>query len=187
MISATDQALIKRVQTLQCQDSFSVLVERHQSDLRYSLRQMTNWDEGLADDLSQETFLKAYQSIKTFKGSAKFSSWLYRIAYNLMISHFRVARNREVTGVEILDDTPSSQTRTETSSQQDLHRDLARAMKVLPATQRMALHLNLHRELTHSEISYIMEMPLGTVKTAINRGKITLRQNLAGWNSEETR
>jgi len=94
MISATDQALIKRVQTLQCQDSFSVLVERHQSDLRYSLRQMTNWDEGLADDLSQETFLKAYQSIKTFKGSAKFSSWLYRIAYNLMISHFRVARNQ---------------------------------------------------------------------------------------------
>ena len=103
-----------------------------------------------------------------------------------MISHFRVARNREVTGVEILDDTPSSQTRTETS-QQDLHRDLARAMKVLPATQRMALHLNLHRELTHSEISDIMEIPLGTVKTAINRGKITLRQNLAGWNSEETR
>ena len=187
MISATDQALIKRVQTLQCQDSFSVLVERHQSYLLYSLRQMTNWDEGLADDLSQETFLKAYQSIKTFKGSAKFSSWLYRIAYNLMISHFRVARNREVTGVEILDDTPSSQTRTETSSQQDLHRDLARAMKVLPATQRMALHLNLHRELTHSEISDIMEIPLGTVKTAINRGKITLRQNLAGWNSEETR
>ena len=187
MISATDQALIKRVQTLQCQDSFSVLVERHQSDLRYSLRQMTNWNEGLADDLSQETFLKAYQSIKTFKGSAKFSSWLYRIAYNLMISHFRVARNREVPGVEILDDTPSSHTRTETSSQQDLHRDLARAMKVLPATQRMALHLNFHRELTHSEISDIMEIPLGTVKTAINRGKITLRQNLAGWNSEETR
>ena len=186
MISAKDQALIKRVQTLQCQDSFSVLVERHQSDLRYSLRQMTNWDEGLADDLSQETFLKAYQSIKTFRGSAKFSSWLYRIAYNLMISHFRVARNREETGVEVLTDIPASQMRTETS-QQDLHRDLARAMKVLPATQRMALHLNLHRELTHSEISDIMEIPLGTVKTAINRGKITLRQNLAGWNSEEIR
>ena len=103
-----------------------------------------------------------------------------------MISHFRVARNREVNGIEILDDTPSAQMWTETS-QHDLHRDLARAMKALPATQRMALHLNLHRELTHSEISDTMEIPLGTVKTAINRGKITLRQNLAGWNSQETR
>ena len=97
---ATDKALVDRVVASDCRDSFSALVERHQSDLRYSLRQMTGWDEALADDLAQETFMRAYQSMASYKADAKFSSWLYRIAYNQMISHYRLARNNEITGID---------------------------------------------------------------------------------------
>ena len=67
---SSNQVLIERVIADNCHDSFSILVERHQSDLRYSLRQMTGWDESLADDIAQETFLKAFHAIRTYKADA---------------------------------------------------------------------------------------------------------------------
>lgn len=185
MLSATDQALIERVVTTDCHDSFGILVERHQSDLRYSLRQMTGWNEALADDLAQETFIQAFKSLKNYQGTAKFSSWLYRIAYNQMVSHFRLARNREVSASEEILKTHSEQLGLSTTSEIDLHRDLAYSMKALSTKQRMAVHLHLHRELTHAEITAIMGIPLGTVKTLINRGKKTLRDHLSSWNPED--
>lgn len=178
MVGATDQALIKRVAALACHESFDVLVRRHQAALRYSLRQMTGWDQSLADDLAQETFIKAYNSIGSFEGNAKFSSWLYRIGYNLLVSHFRVARNRELTAG---DDLANRTTPTTRFTSNDLHKDLAHALLRLPTQQRMVLHLNLHKQLTHQEICNIMEIPLGTVKTAIRRGKKTLQEELSSW------
>ncbi len=175
-----DITLIRRVVTEKSHRAFAELVKRYQSQLRYSLRQLTGWNEALADDLAQETFIKAYQALPGFKGDAKFSSWLYRIAYNQMVSHFRKASNREVS---------TDQEPVETVQQDDhgaLQRDLARAMKQLPEAQRMALHLYLHRECSHQEISDIMNIPLGTVKTHIARGKDQLRQLLAGWQPGET-
>ena len=183
MTALSDKVLVGRVQRIKCQSSFNTLVLRHQSQLRYSLRQMTGWNESLADDLAQETFIKAYLSIATYKGTAKFSSWLYRIAYNLMTSHFRLKKNKEVSGLENRE--ISMRSVDSASHSIDLHRDLARAMSVLPIKQRMALHLSLHRDLTQNEISIIMELPLGTVKTVINRGKLALRESLDDWNIEE--
>ena len=183
MTALSDKVLVGRVQRTQCQSSFNTLVLRHQSQLRYSLRQMTGWNESLADDLAQETFIKAYLSIATYKGTAKFSSWLYRIAYNVMTSHFRLKKNKEVSGLENRE--ISMRSADSASHSIDLHRDLARAMSVLPIKQRMALHLNLHRDLTQNEISIIMELPLGTIKTVINRGKLALRESLDSWNIEE--
>ncbi len=185
MLAPTDQALIERVAASNCRDAFATLVERHQSDLRYSLRQMTGWDEALADDLAQETFIKAFQSIGSYKGDAKFSSWLYRIAYNQMVSHFRLARNREVTGIDETVIRTTEQSVSSDFSQQELHQDLARAMQQLPTQQRMVLHLYLHRQLTHQEICTIMEIPLGTVKTGITRGRAKLRELLSSWQNED--
>ena len=184
---ATDKALVERVVANNCHDSFSALVERHQSDLRYSLRQMTGWDEALADDLAQETFMLAYKSMASYKADAKFRSWLYRIAYNQMISHYRLARNNEITGIDEAVHAIASSRESDSSAaftDQSLHQDLARAMQQLPTQQRMVIHLFLHRQLTHSEICTIMGTPLGTVKTCINRGKATLRDLLASWQSE---
>ena len=184
---ATDKALVDRVVANNCHDSFSALVERHQSDLRYSLRQMTGWDEALADDLAQETFMLAYKSMASYKADAKFRSWLYRIAYNQMISHYRLARNNEITGIDETVSAIASSRESHSSAaftDQSLHQDLARAMQQLPTQQRMVIHLCLHRQLTHREICTIMEIPLGTVKTCISRGKATLRDLLSSWQSE---
>ena len=184
---ATDKALVDRVVANNCHDSFSALVERHQSDLRYSLRQMTGWDEALADDLAQETFMLAYKSMASYKADAKFRSWLYRIAYNQMISHYRLARNNGITGIDETVSAIASSRESDSSAaftDQSLHQDLARAMQQLPTQQRMVIHLCLHRQLTHREICTIMEIPLGTVKTCISRGKATLRDLLSSWQSE---
>jgi RNA polymerase sigma factor (sigma-70 family) len=178
MNEVSDQVLIQKVVTLNCHDSFAGLVKRHQSNLRYSLRQITGWDQALADDIAQETFIKAYQSISSFKGTAKFSSWLYRIAYNIFVSHFRVARNREMTSSEAVLDHNRGVYLSESS---DLHRDLAKALLNLPPKQRVALHLHLHKQLTHDEICNIMKMPLGSVKTLITRGKKILQDDLSSW------
>ena len=181
-----DQALIDAVVKEGSHRAFAELVKRYQSPLRYSLRQLTGWNEALADDLAQETFIKAHSALSSFQSKAKFSSWLYRIAYNLMLSHFRVARNRELTGglrgqeeQSLWHDNDYEAIVSNESLQ--LHRDLAQAMKYLSDNQRMALHLSLHRECTQQEISDIMSIPLGTVKTLITRGKASLREQLADW------
>lgn len=184
---SSNQVLIERVIADNCHDSFSILVERHQSDLRYSLRQMTGWDESLADDIAQETFLKAFNAIRTYKADAKFSSWLYRIAYNQMINHFRLARNRELTGLE---EALSSNMERPVGGEflkNQLHQDIAKAMQALPPQQRMVIHLHLHRQLTHNEICKTMEIPLGTVKTLITRGKARLRDLLSNWEDEDVK
>jgi len=185
-MNPTDQALIDAVVKEGSHRAFAELVKRYQSPLRYSLRQLTGWNEALADDLAQETFIKAHSALSSFQSKAKFSSWLYRIAYNLMLSHFRVARNRELTGglrgqeeQSLWHDNDYEAIVSNESLQ--LHRDLAQAMKYLSDNQRMALHLSLHRECTQQEISDIMSIPLGTVKTLITRGKASLREQLADW------
>lgn len=159
--------------------AFDELVKLHQSMLRYSLRQLTGWDKALADDIAQETFLRAYKSIGSFQASAKFSTWLYRIAYNEFIDQNRWQKRSENDGMAISNEEIYS-----VDDNQDLHRDLARAMLTLTEQQRVALHLSLHRQCTQAEVADIMGCPLGTVKSHILRGKEKLQEVLADWREE---
>ncbi len=175
-----DQSLIDRVLANGDQHAFSQLVKRYQSQLRYSLRQLTGWDEALADDLAQETFIKVYRALHTYQGNAKFFTWMYRIAYNTFATHCR-SRKPEVP----LDEGHLAGLGFNPHASEDLHRDVARALKTFPPEQRMALHLSLQRELSHGEIASIMDCPLGTVKSYISRGQERLKLLMVGWNSGE--
>ena len=171
-----DQVLINRVLESGDEHAFAELVKRYQSQLRYSLRQLTGWDEALADDLAQETFIKVYKSLNQFKGNAKFFTWVYRIAYNCFAAHYRSHKAELQLGEE---DIAEEGHNPETAA--DLHRDFSRALKVFEPQQRMALHLNLQRQLSHSEIAEVMEIPLGTVKSYISRGQEKLKQQMMSW------
>ena len=94
----TDADLIARVLGDDDQHAFGELVRRHQSSVRGLLRQLTRTDIALADDLAQETFLRAYKNIRSFRGEAQFSTWLYRIAYNCFREDAR--RRKELVGVD---------------------------------------------------------------------------------------
>src|SRR2546430_801777 len=87
-MAAPDAELIVRVLSEDDRHAFGELVRRHQSQVRGLLRQLSS-DAALADDLAQETFLRAHRSLHQFRGGARFSSWLYRIAYNAFLAHVR--------------------------------------------------------------------------------------------------
>jgi len=163
------------------QRAFAELVNRHQSNLRYSLRQLTNWNEDLADDLAQETFIQAFKELHRFRKEAKFSSWLYRIGYNTFLQHVR----KKQLDTQSLDDNPliANQLMSNEAGEEDspLHQKVAKLLSSLQPERRSVLHLLLHRQHTQQEISEIMGIPLGTVKTHINRGRALLQKKLHGW------
>ena len=74
-VSLDYKNLIDRIVENNDHRAFEELMKRYQSQIRYSLRQLTGWDEALADDLAQETFIKAYRSLHQFRGDAKFFTW----------------------------------------------------------------------------------------------------------------
>ena len=93
-----DADLVARVLLDDDHHAFAELVRNHQSAVRGLLRQLTRTDLALADDLAQETFLRAYKNIRSFRGERSFSTWLYRIAYNCFREEAR--KRKELVGID---------------------------------------------------------------------------------------
>ena len=176
----SDSELIVRALTRQDQAAYGELVRRHQSAVRNFLRHLTRGDTAMADDLAQETFVRGWQKLEKFQNRSSFPTWLLGIAHN----HWRNARRRQRTlpiepeHLDQLEPTPSLVPLS------DLREDLNRALSSLAPEEQTALHLCYHHGLSHSEIAEILDWPLGTVKTHINRGKEKLRPLLASWNPQ---
>jgi RNA polymerase sigma factor (sigma-70 family) len=174
----TDPELIARVLVSDDHAAFGELVRRHQSAVRRFLRHLAGGDAELADDLAQDTFVQAWHGLARFAGHSSFSTWLFGIAHN----HWRNARRKQRTvSVEpehlaALEPTPSP------APLSDLRHDLDRALRTLVDEERTVLHLCYQQGLSHSEIADVLQWPLGTVKTHLNRGKDKLRPLLASWN-----
>ena len=172
----TDANLIARVLADDDQHAFGELVRRHQSSVRGLLRQLTRTDISLADDLAQETFIRAYKHIRSFRGEARFSTWLYRIAYNCFRGDAR--KRKELVGVD------EEQLQTEHDTQTvdpGLRHDLMHALSLLPLHERTAIVLCCQNGLSHDEAARVLDIPLGTVKTNVLRGREKLKRTLAAW------
>jgi RNA polymerase sigma-70 factor (ECF subfamily) len=175
-VPLTDADLVARVLVNDDHHAFAELVRNHQSAVRGLLRQLTRNDLALADDLAQETFLRAYKHIRTFRGEAKFSTWLYRIAYNCFREEAR--KRKEFVGIDEaqLEAEPDPQT-----VDPALKHDLMHALQLLPLHERTAIVLCCQNGLSHDEAARVLEIPLGTVKTNVLRGREKLKKLLAGW------
>lgn len=170
----SDVELISRVLVSDDRRAFGELVARHQSAVRSLLRRLTGGDLAQADDLAQETFLRAYRGLRGYRGGAKFSSWLYRIACNVFFSRDRGAS-------EALHGPLALEAGSAEASQPDLlleRYDLERALATLKPRERAALVLTYANELTHEEAADVLECPLGTLKTHVARAKEKLRRQL---------
>jgi RNA polymerase sigma factor (sigma-70 family) len=153
--------------------AFNMLIDRHQQAVRVFLRGLTARDQ--ADDIAQETFLAAWTNARSFRGEASVRSWLCSIAWRKVKASQRTwfrSRWRDTTyhGMTSIDEGHSMATGEELA----LHQALA----LLPSDQRAAVMLCLGCGLSHSETAEALDMPLGTVKSHVLRGRTRLREVL---------
>lgn len=173
----TDSDLIGRMLLRDDRNAFAELVRRHQSQLRASLRRMTGGNVEHADDIAQETFILAWRNIKSFRYEAKFSTWLYRIAFNAWQSEVR--KKHELAMAD--ENLPETDPVTPESDRTGVRRDLERAMENLTDAERNAILQCYYNDLSHEEAAYVLGIPLGTVKTNILKAKEKLRAQLKAY------
>lgn len=166
-------------------EAFATLVARHQSSIVNLARALTA-DNGDADDLAQETFVRAYKAIDRFRGDSTFRTWLHRIAINVIQSHLRQrARRRRWFGPSLDDRDAASGESPALVVPATLEDDMARreaidrALASLPAEMRVAVTLRDIQGFGYAEIAAMLGVPIGTVESRIFRARQRLRPLLA--------
>lgn len=179
----TDEELVARSKTGDT-ESFNQLVKRWERPI-YALAYRTLGREEDARDVTQETFLRAFRALSGFKGDAKFSSWLYRIALNLCRDWMRKERRAPLVSVpegveveELAAERGPVESVEDLAARSEMGREVAKAMAYLPPEQRQAIILKEYHGLTFQEIADLMHCPLSTVKTRVYQGLSTLRKQL---------
>jgi RNA polymerase sigma-70 factor (ECF subfamily) len=136
-----------------------------------------------AEDLTQDIFLKIFKALNTFDRRANFQTWIVSISRNLCIDHYRSVRKERQTIAREVDTTelqPASRERTPyaLAEHRDLRAQLKQALETLPSTLRTAVVLRDLQELSYQEIADQLQLPEGTVKSRINRGRLELARQL---------
>jgi RNA polymerase sigma-70 factor (ECF subfamily) len=179
-----DDALVERARDEADTAAFAELVRRHQGRVRGLLLRLTG-DRALADDLAQDVFLRAYRGLAGFEGRARFSTWLYRIGYNVYLNHRTRTRDPAPLPDAFEACTAAPEGRGSARGS-DLRRDLEGAVARLPERYRSVITLYYLEDVSYPEIAEILELPLGTVKTHLHRAKRMLRERLIGWDGAGT-
>jgi RNA polymerase sigma-70 factor (ECF subfamily) len=165
-------------------ESFNQLVVRWERPI-YALAYRVIGREEEARDVVQETFLRAFRGLANFRGQAKFSSWIYRIALNLCRDWIRRERRAPVSQVpegmdlaELVAEQGPAESIEDLVARHDMSRTVARAMEQLPEEQRTAIILKEYHGMTFQEIADLQGCPLSTVKTRLYQGLSVLRRQL---------
>jgi len=165
----SDLELVARVTSTNDQAAFQLLVERHQAAIRGFLQRLLAGDHGTADDLAQDTFLLAYRKLHTFKSSGSLLSWLHTIAYRQFLGFIRKhARQQVMAEPPEQGHDPAHAVDAEILTQ--------RLMGFVSPEERACLTLAYAAGMSHPEIGKITDLPLGTVKSHIQRGKQKLQR-----------
>lgn len=182
MVERSDNELITRTLAGD-DDSFSVLVGRHK-DFVYTMTVRILKNEQLAEEVAQDSFLRAYRSLKTFRHKSKFSTWLYRICYNLSLNALaKENRSRTLFSDRDIEETQSLQNYSdETESplryvdNRDLSNIVNECIDELPSKYGSILSMYHLGQLKYEEISIVTGLPIGTVKSHLYRGRNLLKK-----------
>jgi RNA polymerase sigma-70 factor (ECF subfamily) len=166
---------------LQCQNgspaAFEALVRQHQRMIHSLTFRMTGSDAD-AEDLAQETFIRAYAQIGTFRGSAKFSTWLYRIALNTCLNWRQSEARRFHLHADCAGEMAAHSLNGENSpAENQSNQQVQAALLKLPAKQRAAIVLTIYDGLNHAEAAQI----LGCSETTVSWRVFAARRKLKGW------
>lgn len=171
-----DMSLVAQVVVFRNKRAFDQLVREYQSSVRRFFLSQTLGDSQLSDDLSQDTFLKAYTAIAQYRGTASFLTWLMRIAYNVWYDHCR--KNNPVTLAQDVAASAAGLSSSGSSVSSAISMDIQRALALLKEEERTCITLQLIDGYAIDEIVAITNMPSGTVKSHLSRGKAKLTNYL---------
>ena len=162
-------------------DLFRLLVRRHEHSV-YGMGLGFFRNKEDASDFTQEVFLKVYRSLSNFEGRSRFSTWLYKIAYNTAIN--RVNRTKEYQSL-VMDEGTESHLSDNETPERILIRKAARqalldAVETLPERYRVCVDLFFFYERSYQEIEAITGFPVNTIKSHVFRAKKLLREKLEG-------
>ena len=155
------------------QERFISLVRAEQEPLRRFLLALCGGDAALADDVAQDALVRAYVASGSFLGLSKFSTWLFRIAYNCYIDHFRKAKPEQAPVDDALN-LPAEDASDASFRYQQLYQALDR----LPEKEKAAISLFYFEDLGIKEIAAILGIPQGTVKYHLSMGRTHLKQHI---------
>ncbi len=184
-----DDALVKRSQHGDL-DAYDELVRRYRERVYSALYHMTSSRED-ASDLTQETFVKAFRALKSFKGDSSFFTWLYRIAINKAINFLKQRKNRHPMSLDDLDFNAehdpdlvaliSEKTPRREAALAELQARLNEAMQKLSEPHRLVVTLHDIQGLPHEEIGRIMDCNVGTVRSRLFYARQQLQAFLADY------
>ncbi len=172
------------------QDAFAQLVQRYQRRIfNLVFRILQQYDE--ATEITQETFLAAWQGLPSFRGDARFPTWLYRIAYNCSLKQLEHRRRdralqEAIQAEQVLqhvDDSMRADTELEAHDRQTM---IQEQISNLPAKYRIVLVLRHLQEMTYEEMAEALTMPIGTIKTHLFRARNLLKERLEAFDRERS-
>ena len=161
------------------QESFGLIIDRYSEPLSRYIRRLTRLDEEEAKDVLQDIFIKIYLNLNDFDHRLKFSSWIYRVAHNQVIDHWRKSQVRPSTAIDpddafwlsVADDLDLEAE----ANRRELGVKIRKLIDRLEGDYRAILILRYLEDKDYQEISDIMKKPIGTVATLINRAKKKLK------------
>ena len=173
------------------QEAFARLVLRYQRRIfNLVYRMLQNYEE--ASEITQEAFLAAWQGLPSFRGEARFGTWLYRIAYNCALKQLE-ARKRDkalqaaLQAEQALDDLDIRQKQPDARlDARERQAVVQEQLSTLPAKYRIVLVLRHLQEMTYEEMAEILKMPVGTIKTHLFRARNLLKQRLQALSRESS-
>ena len=178
MLTLDETDIIRRAQQGETEAFSPLVVKYHDRLYRHIMRRVT--DPEIAKDLTQETWLKAFRAIHTFRGTSAFSSWLYRIAENVCIDYFR-KQNRDPEPLHLIDEGSITETHTCPSQailRQELRETLKTALNCLTTVRREVFVLYYYHELPIKAIARRLNRSQGTIKTHLRNARLQLQEIL---------
>ena len=156
------------------QGAFAALVRRHERRVYHLALRMLGREED-ARDAAQDAFISCYRNLHAFRGDAAFSTWLHRIAVNACYDALR--KRREVLGIEEAPEPPPSPDHGDAAAAAI---DVRRALLLVPAEFRAVIVMHDLQDMGYDQIAEALDLPVGTVKSRLHRGRVALGRALTG-------
>jgi RNA polymerase sigma-70 factor (ECF subfamily) len=197
-MNSAEQSIIQRI----CNGEtklFAILVDRYKNKaMNMAMNMLRNTHD--AEDSVQEAFLRAYRALDTFAGNASFSTWFYRIVYNICLNELEKkkksprleafiygSQSEENSADSMIQLADTSLNPQEYLEIQELQNHLDHALRKIPPLHATALLLCVQEEKKYEEIGQIMNIPAGTAKTYVHRARLALRKTMISGENHDAR